>query len=236
VAGTNQGDNAEGRREGTTMREGLRNESMLFTIAVAAGFGLLVCGTACAHCDTMGGPVIPEAKAALEKGDVIPVLKWVKNDNETAIKAAFAKAVAVRAKGPEARELADQYFLETLVRLHRAGEGAPYTGIRDEPAEPIVAMADKALADGSADEMIRRMNGHMAAAVREKFNKALEAAKTRDKSLEAGRHFVEAYVTYMHYVEGIHTAITSAGGHHHTGPAEGEVEHKAHEESHGKGR
>ena len=187
----------------------------LVTSAVAFGFGLLFAAPAYSHCDTMSGPVIPEARAALEKGDVTPILKWIKTDNEAEIKAAFKRAVAVRSKGPEAKELADQYFLETLVRLHRAGEGAPYTGIKDEPVEPIVALADKALSDGSVDDMIKKINGHMAGAIMEKFNKALEAGKNKDKSVEAGREFVEAYVTYMHYVEGIHTAILSAGGHHH---------------------
>ena len=186
-----------------------------------------------AHCDTLEGPVVQAAKQALEKGEITPILKWIKKDNEAEIKAAFAKAVAVRTKGPEAKELADQYFLETLVRLHRAGEGAPYTGIKDEPVEPIVAMADKALADGSADTMIKKISSHMAQAIREKFDKALEASKTKDKSVEAGREFVEAYVTYMHYVEGIHTAIISTGGHHHEGAGEidatpATAEHKEH--------
>jgi len=188
---------------------------ILMTAALSVGGFLLFAGTARAHCDTTGGPVIPEAKAALEKGDVTPILKWVKADNEAEIKAAFAKAVAVRAKGPEAQELADQYFLETLIRLHRAGEGAPYTGIKDKPVEPIVALADKALADGSADEMVQKISGHVAKAIREKFEKALEAKKHQDESVEAGREFVEAYVTYMHFVEGIHTAVMSAGGHVH---------------------
>ena len=193
---------------------------------VAAGCCLLLQNSARAHCDTTSGPVIPEAKAALESGDVTPILKWVKKDNEAEIKAAFEKAVAVRAKGPEAKELADQYFLETLVRLHRAGEGAPYTGIKDEPVEPIAAMADKALADGSADEMIKKMSGHMAHAVQEKFNRALEAGKTKDESVDAGREYVEAYVTYVHYVEGIHAAIMSAGAHHaEAGASASEHEH-----------
>lgn len=181
---------------------------------LAAGISVLLAGSALAHCDTTSGPIIPEAQAALNSGDVTPVLKWVKKENEAEIRAAFAKAVAVRAKGPEARELADQYFFETLVRLHRAGEGAPYSGIKDEPVAPIVALADKALADGSADEMVKRMSDHMAKGVKEKFNKALEARKTKDKSVEAGREYVEAYVAYTHYVEGIHAAIKSAAGHH----------------------
>jgi len=190
---------------------------MLTANVVAFGFGFLFAAAAYAHCDTTSGPIIPEAKAALEKGDVSPILKWIKTDSEAEIKAAFKRAVAVRSKGTEAKELADQYFLETLVRLHRAGEGAPYAGIKDEPAEPIVALADKALAEGSVDDMIKKISGHMAGAVKEKFNKALEAGKNKDKSVEAGREFVEAYVTYMHYVEGLHTAILSAGGHHREG-------------------
>ena len=192
---------------------------------LAAGLLALLAWSALAHCDTASGPVITEAKVALEKGDVTPVLKWVKKDNEAEIKTAFGRAVAVRAKGPEAKELADRYFLETLVRVHRAGEGAPYTGIKDEPVEPIVAMADKALADASSEEMIKKINGHVAEAIRVKFKKVAEAKKNKDKSVEAGREFVEAYVTYMHFVEGIHTAVMSAGA-HHAESEQGAAEHK----------
>ena len=187
-----------------------------------AGFVLaaaLAAGSAFAHCDTLNGPVIPEAQAALAAGDVVPVLKWVQPADEAAIKTAFAQAVAVRGQSPEAQALADQYFLETLIRLHRAGEGAPYTGLKDEPVEPIVALADGALASGSADDMIGKVTGHVDRAIREKFDRALEARKHKDDSVAAGREYVEAYVTYMHFVEGIHAAVMSAGGHAHAGAA-----------------
>ena len=184
------------------------------TAILALGIPILLAGSARAHCDTTRGPIIPEAKAALEKGDVTPILKWVKHDHEAEIKAAFAKAVAVRALGPEAKEVADHSFLETLIRVHRAGEGAPYTGIKDAPVDPVVAMAEKALADGSATEMVGKLNHHLAAAVEEKFNKVVEAAKNKDMSVGAGREYVEAYVTYMHYIEGLHSAMVSAGAHH----------------------
>ena len=170
-----------------------------------------------AHCDTMSGPIIPEAKAALEKGDITPILKWVKPEYETEVKTAFSLAVKVRDKSPQAKELADKYFLETLIRLHRAGEGAPYTGLKDTPPEKIVTLADKALANGSADEMIKKMQTHLAEAIKEKFNKALQASKNKDKNIESGREFVEAYVQYMHYMEGIHATIISTGGHHSEG-------------------
>lgn len=168
-----------------------------------------------AHCDTLGGPVVKEARVALEKGDIKPILKWVKKENEAELRTAFDRTLAVRGKGPEARELADLYFLETLVRLHRAGEGASYTGLKDEPLEPIVAMADKALAEGSDREMVKAISAHMASAIDEKFKKAAEAMKKRDVSIDAGREFVEAYVTYIHYIEAVHAAIVAAGGDHH---------------------
>jgi len=177
-----------------------------------------------AHCDSMSGPVIPEAMAALEKGNITPILKWIKPEYESEVKKAFELAVQVRDKSSEAKELADKYFLETLIRIHRAGEDAPYTGIKESPPEKITILTDQALANGSADELIEKIQAHLAVAIREKFDKALKASKNKNKSVESGREFVEAYVQYTHYVEGIHTAIMSTGGHHGDSP-EGGKEH-----------
>src|SRR5512137_76552 len=123
--------------------------SVMFGIA-AIGLGAIFPTISRAHCDTLDGPVVTEARVALEKGDVTPVLKWVKAENEDEIKTVFKKVLAARSSGKEAKEIADLYFFETLVRLHRAGEGAAFTGL--EPAgtiEPAVAAADKAIDAGS---------------------------------------------------------------------------------------
>jgi len=181
-----------------------------------------------AHCDTYGGPVITAAKQALEKGDATPLLKWVKKEDEEQIKAAFKKTITVRAKGAEAKELADQYFFETLVRIHRASEGAPYTGLKNVPMEPIEALADKALAAGKVDTLTDKIAAHVKEGIKERFAKVLEAKKNADKSVEAGREYVEAYVTYLHYVIGIHSAVMGSGKHHHEEASENA------EESHGK--
>lgn len=166
-----------------------------------------------AHCDTMDGPVVMTAKAALEKGDVTSVLKWVRKDDEREIRELFKKTVAVRAKGPEAKELADRYFFETLVRIHRAGEGAPYTGIMSGPAETIIQAADSALDAGSADHLVKHVSEAVAAGIRERFNSVKEAKKHADESIEKGRAFVEAYVEYTHYVERLQTSAGPAAGH-----------------------
>src|SRR5690349_18148169 len=135
-----------------------KNVSTVTTlVAELVGGLLLVPDVARAHCDTLDGPVVMAAKAALAKGDVTPVLKWVAKDQEGPIKEAFQKTLTVRAKGPEAKDLADMYFFETLVRIHRAGQGAPYTGLKPAGAEinPAVQAVDKALETGSADRLVK---------------------------------------------------------------------------------
>jgi hypothetical protein len=167
-----------------------------------------------AHCDTMNGPVVAEAKIALEKGVITPVLKWIKPEYETELTTAFSLAMKVRSQNSQSKGLADKYFYETLIRLHRAGEGAPYTGLKDTPPEKIIILADEALAKGSADEMIKEIQTHLATAIKEKFDKAIQAAKNKDKNVESGRQYVEAYVQYTHFVEGIHTAIMATDSQH----------------------
>jgi hypothetical protein len=83
-----------------------------------------------AHCDTMDGPVVGDAKKAIEQNNVNYVLKWVLPENEKEIKQAFELTMKVRGYGPNPERLADQYFFETLVRVHRTGEGMSYTGIK----------------------------------------------------------------------------------------------------------
>lgn len=179
-----------------------------------------------AHCDTLGGPVVKDGRTALETGNVVPVLKWIKADREAELRSAFERARTVRAKGAEAKELADLYFLETLVRLHRAGEGAPYTGLKDEPVEPIIVLTDEALAAGSDKDLLRALGGHMATAIGEKYARVLRAAKTKDASVEAGREYVEAYVIYTHFVEAIHAVLAGGPADAHGGPALDAAAHK----------
>jgi hypothetical protein len=178
-----------------------------------------------AHCDTLDGPVVADARQALAKGDVTPLLKWVQTDNEKEILVAFQKTLAVRAKDAEAKELADMYFFETLVRVHRAGEGAPYTGLKSgEAIDPAVALADQALESGSVDKLVDVLTKAMANGIRERFQHASETQSHADDSVVAGREFVEAYVIFTHYVEGLHGIIKGSGDHHGEG-AEGHSEH-----------
>src|SRR5450759_483878 len=172
-----------------------------------------------------GCPVVADAKVALAKGDITPVLKWVRPAAESEIRSAFARALAVRGKGPEAQALADQYFFENLVRIHRAGEGAPYTGIlpAGTPIEPAIALADQALVSGNADQLVKGITHHVDEGIRERFARAATAKKQADASVTAGREFVEAYVELTHYVERLHLDATTSAAH---GAGASAAEHK----------
>jgi len=177
---------------------------------------LLLPGVAWAHCDALDGPVVLDARAALEQNDVTPVLKWVRAEDEAQIQSAFARAVAVRKLGAEARELAETYFFETLVRIHRTGEGAPFTGLK--PAghtEPAILRADQALEAGSIDPLAESLAKHTEHGLRERFARAAEARRHAAESVQAGRDYVEAYSIYVHYVEGLAKVVH--GAHLHSG-------------------
>lgn len=159
---------------------------------------------ALAHCDTLSGPVITDARAALAAGSVTPVLKWIKPEHEQEVRAAFHKTLAVRSLSPEAESIADQYFFETLVRLHRAGEGEPFTGLKSEKPEPLLVQADKALASGSSEGLIKEVTAHVSAEMRQRVAAAVEARRHADESVSAGREYVARYVELMHYIERLH--------------------------------
>jgi hypothetical protein len=168
-----------------------------------------------AHCDTLDGPVVESARQALTTGDITPVLKWVSTDDEQLIRTAFQKTIEVRKIGGQAQELAEMYFFETLVRIHRAGEGAPYTGLKPgAEIDPAIALADKALETGSVDKLVGVLTDATAKGIRERFHRALETKKHADESVAAGRGFVEAYVIFTHYVEGLHGSVKGGTEHH----------------------
>ena len=199
-------------------------------ISSAVGLGLVISifllpQASSAHCDTMNGPVVITAQAALEKGEVTPVLKWVKKEDEQAIRDAFQQTMTVRSKGPEAKALADRYFFETLVRIHRAGEGAPFTGLKSGKPEEIILTSDNALDHKSSTGVIKQVNDAVSQGIQHRYERVLEARKHADESVEAGREFVEAYVQYTHYVERLYQDASTSPAHHAEADADSETEH-----------
>jgi hypothetical protein len=173
--------------------------------------------TVLAHCDGLDGPVVTAAQPALQSGDVNRVLIWVRSQEADEIKHVFEETLAVRKLNPQAQALADRYFFETLVRVHRAGENAPYTGLKPAGRDlgPAIPAADKAIVSGTDEAVIKLLTDKVREGIRAHFHEVVEKKRFATSDVAAGREYVEAYVTYIHYVERLYdSAERSSQGHY----------------------
>lgn len=191
-----------------------------------AGIALLFLGGnhALAHCDGLDGPVVKAAQRALATNNVNFILAWVQPGDETELRSAFQQTLAVRKLSPASEALADRQLFETLVRLHRSGEGAPYTGLKPAGRDlgPAIPAADHAIVSGDLDVLEKLLVGELRKNLHESFEQVQAKKKYDANDVAAGREYVKAYVEYVHFVERLHEAsVKPADGHF----AEGE-EHK----------
>jgi len=178
-----------------------------------------------AHCDTMNGPVVGAARTALNTGSLLPVLQWVRKEDEDEIEDAFRLVLKAREGGPEAKDVAERFFFETVVRVHRAGEGVAYTGLKPAaPPEPGVAEADASLEEGDIEPLAGAIAGAVANGLRARHAHTLALQAKRERSVESGRAYVAAYADFVHYVETLH-GIASGHGHAHEAVAQAETAH-----------
>lgn len=194
------------------------NRILTRTTALVSTLMLMVsvAGQAVAHCDSMDGPVVQDAQRAFSEGTVEPVLKWVGEDDEEAVRNAFEVVLAVRDESEAARNVADQYFFEILVRIHRATEGEGFTGLKPAGStEPAIAAADRALESGNIDPLADEMAAAVQEAIRHRFAEASALRQTAEKSVEQGREYVAAYVQFTHFVEGVDHLVSRGASHKH---------------------
>lgn len=164
-----------------------------------------------AHCDSMDGPVILAAQKALKTGDVNGVLIWVNAKQENQIRTVFAQTMKVRTMSEDVREIADLYFFETLVRLHRETEGEPYTGLKPAGTDfgPAIPAGDNAMETGSLVEVRNLIMNTFEEGLQPRFENLVEAKDFNSENLEAGREFVKRYVEFMHYIEPVYGMVKS---------------------------
>lgn len=167
------------------------------------------------HCDTMDGPVVKAAKLALEKGTVNLILPWLPKKGENELKEAFERTLRVRKLGKEAKELADYWLFETAVRLHREGEGEPYTGLKPAGLDegPVVPRAEEAIEKGDASEVIEFLSHTVEEEVQKRLDHALSLKDYDEHDVDAAREYVEAMLEFMLYSHKLYIYTTSAGGH-----------------------
>jgi hypothetical protein len=206
----------EGKNKGDYSGTGLNYHNgkgvfmaMLFVVGLMSG------GTALAHCDSYDGPVIKDAKKAIAQDNVDLVLKWVSPEQEEEIITLFRKTRELRDGDSMVFNIVEKHFLETLVRLHRETEGAPYTGLKAAgTTKPVIQLSDAAISEGSVDDLAEKLLNHIRHVVYDKYHKVASLYPVKDDSVEKGREFVEAYVDYTHTLEAIHD-ILDGGGHGH---------------------
>ena len=174
------------------------------------------------HCDSLSGPVVKMAKKALETGNVKYILPYVPQESENEVIAAFNKVLPLHNQPNGVQEVADTFFFETVVRLHRAGEGAPYTGLQPAGRDlgQAITLADRAVATGSVGELSQVVAGEVTQGIHARFED-LQSKRQFDRTdLAAGRDYISSYVSFIHYVEAIDVAARSlAEGHYAEGAA-----------------
>jgi Family of unknown function (DUF6448) len=193
----------------------------LIGLLLTAGL-LLGTPSAWAHCDSEDGPVANAVQKALDSGNVNLVLPYAPASAEAELKATFAEARKVRVLGPDARKLADRMFLETAIRLHRAGEGAAFTGVKPAGIDygPMVPAAEKALEAGNLQpikvlvlEEIDHVLGERLAHIRELRKVASEP--TDYDGVVAARERISAELGFIIFAEGLHQAVLGKTPPHH---------------------
>lgn len=157
------------------------------------------------HCDSLDGPVVTAARQALDAGDVTLILPFVHEDGEAEVRTMFSTVQPVRSLGGPAREVADRLFFETVVRVHRAGEGAPYTGLKPAGLDvgPVIPLAERAIETGSAAELAQYLTGVLHDELKHRLEKVNALATAKDRGLSDARAYVEAmlgFEVYSHHV------------------------------------
>jgi hypothetical protein len=185
----------------------------LLTIAI---FSMLILTSqkTYAHCDSYDGPTIKDAIEALETNNVNLVLKWISHEQEQEIIPLFNKTYSLKKGDKEVYNIVEKHFFETLIRLHRETEGAPFTGLKPAgTTKKIILLSDNAITNGDFEDLFGKLNTHIKKVLIEKYKTVFSLQKLKNESIEKGREYVAAYVDYTHTLEAIHDIIEHGSGH-----------------------
>jgi len=173
------------------------------------------------HCDSMDGPVVKAAMKALEAESVNIILPYVPKEGEEEVSRAFEKVVQARRGGAAAREVADLYFCETVVRVHRAGEGAPFTGLKPAGLDvgPVIPVAEKAIETGSPDALLDLLADMVRTEVKRRFEHMMHLKAHAEKGVDEARDYVSAMLGLQVYSHSLYENIKAEphAGHHEHG-------------------
>lgn len=174
-------------------------EVTIFFLALTTGFTF-------GHCDQMNGPLVKDAKKAMDQKNVNIILKWVPANSEAEVKEAFDLVMKVRGLNEDAKLLAEKYLFDVVVRIHRAGEGVAFNGVKPDgtPIDPKVMAADESIAAGNLTPLKGLVKQEDIPQLQQLFNNVMEKKNFDDNNVSAGREYIEAYVQFFKFAEGEH--------------------------------
>jgi hypothetical protein len=154
---------------------------------------------------------------ALVHGDVDLVLPYVPEAMEAEVRAAFARAMHVRELDPVAREVGELHFFETVVRLHREGEGAPFTGLKPMGLDvgPVIGLAEEAADSGNAEALVAELHRELDSALIHRLAEVVALGRARSDSVASARRYVSAFLGFQRWAHHVHEAL-AAGDDHRT--------------------
>ncbi len=108
--------------------------------------------------------------------------------------------------------MADDWFYETTIRLHREGEGAPYTGLKPAGLNegPVVPRAERAIETGEA---IGFVIDTIEKDLKRRFHHVLEMKNYQVNDVDAGRDYVKAFIDYVVWSHHLWAYVAEGGGH-----------------------
>lgn len=169
------------------------------------------------HCDSMDGPVVKAAVRALETGDVGLALPFAPKDAEEEIRSAFQKVMSIRGLDERVKEIADLFFFETVVRLHRAGEGAGFNGLKPAGLDhgPVVPVAAKAIETEEPDELLELMSSAVRETVSDRFGHVMGLKLSASDGLDNARAYTSAMLGLQVYCHKLYMQLKSPDHSHH---------------------
>jgi hypothetical protein len=173
------------------------------------------------HCDSKDGPVVKAAQKALEAGNVDLILPFVKQDGEKELRQAFELALEARKAGGAAQRVADEYFFETAVRIHRRGEGAPFTGLKPAGLDvgPVIPVAERAIDSGNPEKLTELLVHELTHQIHHRLTEVQELKASAGQSVPSAREYTEAMLGLQVWSHSLYTAMRVSaheGQHEHS--------------------
>lgn len=141
----------------------------------------------------MEGPEVATSQV-LEAGNVNMILPYVHKlgKEEEEVRKALERVMAVRKDGAQAREVAELYSFETVARIHRAGEGALYTGLKPAGLSegPIIPLAGKAIETRSPNALVDILCDTVREEVLQKFDRLIRLTQHAGHGADAAYAYV----------------------------------------------